>query len=295
MPIQNEPQLQTQKIYHAPAQIFDFDLGTTVLRGHLKLKQFCDASGTSLDIVDQLGQQVRVETFNLNNNLLFSGTAIGSTTVGQDGKWSYRSDEDYSQGNHAVSYSIKNQKNSRLLISPIVHFTVDKQAVVDYGEQEFILKDGGTINTAKATIRGTGVPGQSVTIYNNSSVNGDLDALNRNLLAFYKQQYQIENASVSTQVKLPQGDTYVTRLNLENSHIDIAVQSRYGYAYVVLLNSPFLQDDAQKAQQQLQTLLKSLHTPGARVANSPSELPARLDLGNSNASTHHHWQQNYCS
>lgn len=74
----NQPQFLTQKIYHAPAQIFDFDLGSTVLRGELKLKQSCGVMGTSLDIQDQLGQQVRVDTFNLNNNPQLGSTIESS-------------------------------------------------------------------------------------------------------------------------------------------------------------------------------------------------------------------------
>ncbi len=74
-PNPNAPQFLTQKIYHAPAQLFDFDLGSTVLRGELRLKHSCNVTGTSLDIQDQLNQQVRVDTFNLNNN-----PQLGSTS-----------------------------------------------------------------------------------------------------------------------------------------------------------------------------------------------------------------------
>lgn len=64
----NQAQFLTQKIYHAPAQSYDFDLGSSILRGELKMKQACSVKGTSLDILDQLQQQVRLDTINLNNN-----------------------------------------------------------------------------------------------------------------------------------------------------------------------------------------------------------------------------------
>ena len=64
----NQPQFLTQKIYHAPAQSYDFDLGSPLLRGELKLKEACSVTGSSLDITDQLQQQVRIDTFNLNHH-----------------------------------------------------------------------------------------------------------------------------------------------------------------------------------------------------------------------------------
>ena len=64
----NQAQFLTQKIYHAPAQSYDFDLGSPILRGELQMKQACSINGTSLDILDQLNQQVRIDTINLNNN-----------------------------------------------------------------------------------------------------------------------------------------------------------------------------------------------------------------------------------
>lgn len=67
-PPANQPQFPSQKIYHAPAHLYDFDLSSSALRGELKLKQSCDVTGTSLDILDQLGQQVRLDSFNLNHH-----------------------------------------------------------------------------------------------------------------------------------------------------------------------------------------------------------------------------------
>ena len=64
----NQPQFLTQKIYHAPAQTYDFDLGSSLLRGELKLKQACSIHGSSLDILDQIQQQVRIDTINLNQH-----------------------------------------------------------------------------------------------------------------------------------------------------------------------------------------------------------------------------------
>ena len=64
----NQPQFLTQKIYHAPAQAYDFDLGSPLLRGELNLKQTCSVKGSSLDIIDQVQQQVRIDTINLLNH-----------------------------------------------------------------------------------------------------------------------------------------------------------------------------------------------------------------------------------
>lgn len=75
-PNPNKPEFETQKNYHAPAQLFDFDLGNSVLRGQSQLKQSCSVKGTSLDIRDQLSQQIRIDTFNLSDPSIF---AEGST------------------------------------------------------------------------------------------------------------------------------------------------------------------------------------------------------------------------
>ena len=79
VPKPNRPMPQTQKIYHAPAQLFDFDLSNSVLRGKLELKSSCNLDGTSLDIHDQLGQQVRVDTFNLTGNPAFDNLSQESS------------------------------------------------------------------------------------------------------------------------------------------------------------------------------------------------------------------------
>lgn len=71
----NQGQFLTQKIYHAPAQSYDFDLGSSILRGELQMKQACSVHGTSLDLLDQLQQQVRIDTINLNNNTELQLTA----------------------------------------------------------------------------------------------------------------------------------------------------------------------------------------------------------------------------
>lgn len=64
----NQPQFLTQKIYHAPAQSYDFDLGSPLLRGELKLKEACSVTGSSLDIQDQIQQQLRIDTLNLDHH-----------------------------------------------------------------------------------------------------------------------------------------------------------------------------------------------------------------------------------
>ncbi len=163
----NKPELPLQKIYHAPAQIFDFDLSSNVLRGAVELKQSCNAMGTSLDIIDQQKQQVRIDTFNLHQNAS-------------------------------------------------LHLTTDS----------------------------------------------DLKTINEQLIALYQQKYQA-TATSSKLLKTSQGDAMFTRLTHDQQHLDIAIQSRYGYAYVITLNSPLVQD-TQTAEQLLQTLLKSLYTPSSQ-------------------------------
>lgn len=64
----NQPQFLTQKVYHAPAQSYDFDLGSPLLRGELKLKEACSVTGSSFDIQDQIQQQIRIDTVNLNHH-----------------------------------------------------------------------------------------------------------------------------------------------------------------------------------------------------------------------------------
>lgn len=194
----NAPQFLTQKIYHGPAQSYDFDLGSTVLRGELKLKEFCSVEGTSLDIVDQLSQQVRIDTLNLNNN-----AKLGST------------------------------------------------------------------------------------------LNSSLEAVSPQILAQYEATYQATASDTKTE-KVLLGDAVFSRLSNENQNMDLAIMSRYGYAYVVQLNSPITGSDATQSRNQLQTLLKSLSIPGQKLANSTSELPIIFDLSQTDSNARKTWQNANC-
>ncbi len=194
----NAPQFLTQKVYHGAAQSYDFDLGSTVLRGELKLNEFCSVEGTSLDIVDQLSQQVRIDTLNLNNN-----AKLGST------------------------------------------------------------------------------------------LNSTLEEVSPQILAQYEATYQA-TASDSKTEKVLLGDAVFSRLSSESHNIDLAILSRYGYAYVVQLNSPITGSNATQSRNQLQTLLKSLSIPGQKKANSNAELPSTFDLSQTDSSARKTWQKANC-
>ena len=198
-PNANQAQFLTQKIYHAPAQSYSFDLGSSVLRGELDLKQACTITGTSLDIVDQLNQQVRLDTINLNNN-------------------------------------------------PQIALKTDSP-----------LKDVAT-----------------------------------QVLALYESKYQA-TATTPQGYKAHMGDVAITRLTNNQHSIDVAIFSRYNYAYILQLNSPILQNSPENSKQQLQILLKSLQIPGKALANATNTLPISFDLSNSDSKARKAWQKTYCS
>lgn len=195
----NQPQFLTQKIYHAPAQSYSFDLGSTTLRGELDLKQACSITGSSLDIRDQLNQQVRIDTINLNHNpqLQITGTS-----------------------------PLKE-------VAPAV-------------------------------------------------------------LALYQNKYQA-TATTPHGYKSHVGDVAISRLTNQQKNVDLLIFTQYNYAYIVQLNSPLLQTDAEKAKQQLQILLKSMQIPGKALVNASNPLPISFDLSNTDSSARAAWQKTYCS
>ena len=195
----NPPERQAQKIYHAPAQIFDFDLSSSVLRGELQLKQSCNVTGTSLDIRDQKQQQVRIDTFNLSNTALFTATDANN-----------------------------------------------------------------------------------------------LEQISDALLKHYAKQFStVESTAIKT-THTAQGDAAIARLSNEQYNLDMMIQNRYGYAYVILLNTALVTDQ-DAALQQLKLLAKSLHTPGQKQPDEKLHTPLRFDLNNQDASARSQWQKNYCS
>lgn len=293
----NLPERQEQHIYHAPAQIFDFDLSSSVLRGKLQLQQSCNANGTSLDIRDQKQQQVRIDTFNLNNNLLFSGVVLGTTTVDESGQWSFNTSEPLKEGTQSISYAKEGLSSAHSIISPIMQFQVDKNAEAIYRQntQQWVaIPDGGSTRAATATIRGKGVPGETITIFNQSTIDESLKNLSTNLLTLYAQKYQTSPAQDIQIIQTPQGDAAIARLSNEQYNLDMMIQSRYGYAYVILLNSALVTEQ-EKALQQLKLLAKSLHTPGQKHTDEKSHTPLRFDLNSQDAHARTQWQKNYCS
>lgn len=293
----NPPERQAQKIYHAPAQIFDFDLSSSVLRGELQLKQSCNVTGTSLDIRDQKQQQVRIDTFNLNNNLLFSGVVLGTTTVDENGQWFFNTSEPLKEGIQSISYAKESLSSLHSIISPITQFQVDKNADAIYrqnSQQWIAIPDGGSTRAATAMIRGKGVPGETITIFNQSTIDESLKNLSNNLLLLYAQKYNTATAQDIKIIQIPQGDAAIARLSNEQYNLDMMIQSRYGYAYVILLNSALVTDQ-DAALQQLKLLAKSLHTPGQKQPDEKLHTPLRFDLNNQDASARSQWQKNYCS
>lgn len=69
MQIASNPEVvSTNKIYHAPAQTYDLDLGSTAFTGKLDLRASCTPEGNSLSVTDQAGQISRIDAINLKGN-----------------------------------------------------------------------------------------------------------------------------------------------------------------------------------------------------------------------------------
>lgn len=67
------------KIYYAPAQTYNLDLGGTPFMGHLSMKESCTPQGHSLTIVDQTNRFYRIDVININNNPKFPNAQNSST------------------------------------------------------------------------------------------------------------------------------------------------------------------------------------------------------------------------
>ena len=67
------------KIYYAPAQTYNLDLGGTPFMGHLRMKESCAPQGHSLTIIDQTNKFYRIDVININNNPKFPNAQTNST------------------------------------------------------------------------------------------------------------------------------------------------------------------------------------------------------------------------
>lgn len=67
------------KIYYAPAQTYNLDLGGTPFMGRLNLKESCTPQGHSLTIIDQTNKFYRIDVININNNPKFPNAQNNST------------------------------------------------------------------------------------------------------------------------------------------------------------------------------------------------------------------------
>lgn len=74
------PDMQpNNKIYYAPAQTYNLDLGGAPFMGRLNMKESCAPQGHSLTIVDQTNKFYRIDVININNNPKFPNAQTNST------------------------------------------------------------------------------------------------------------------------------------------------------------------------------------------------------------------------
>jgi hypothetical protein len=71
--------VSNNKIYYAPAQTYNLDLGATPFMGRLNMKESCAPQGHSLTIVDQTSKFYRIDVININNNPKYPNAQNSST------------------------------------------------------------------------------------------------------------------------------------------------------------------------------------------------------------------------
>jgi hypothetical protein len=111
------------------------------------------------------------------------GKAIGSVTVGADGKWTIKPTADLSNGTHDVYAIEKNPAGAQSQASTHTTFTVDTHpvtttpvitSVIDaVGPVTGNVPTGGTTDDTMPTINGTGKPGELVYLYDGTRGCGD--------------------------------------------------------------------------------------------------------------------------
>jgi hypothetical protein len=105
------------------------------------------------------------------------GKAIGSVTVGADGKWTIKPTADLSDGSHDVYAIEKNPAGAQSQASTHTAFTVDTHpvtttpvitSVIDaVGPVQGNVPTGGTTDDTMPTIKGTGKAGELIYLYDN--------------------------------------------------------------------------------------------------------------------------------
>ncbi|WP_026441344.1 BapA/Bap/LapF family large adhesin [Acinetobacter baylyi] len=106
-------------------------------------------------------------------------TKLGSTTVGSDGKWSFTPSTPLTDGNHDITYTVKDTAGNESGKSPAVDFTVDTTAPAtpdtapagtdDQAPIVGPITSGSSTNDNTPLISGTGTAGEVITIYDGST------------------------------------------------------------------------------------------------------------------------------
>ncbi|WP_312026941.1 Ig-like domain-containing protein, partial [Enterobacillus tribolii] len=113
-----------------------------------------------------------------------NGKAIGSTTVGDDGKWTFTPETPLGEGKHAITVTETDSRGSTSEPSAPIDFDVDTTApaaptiehIMDkVGDITGEINNGGATDDAKPEISGTGEVGATVTIYDNGKVIGQTE------------------------------------------------------------------------------------------------------------------------
>ncbi|WP_245609635.1 Ig-like domain-containing protein, partial [Trabulsiella guamensis] len=110
-----------------------------------------------------------------------NGKEIGSTVVGDDGKWSYTPKDDLGEGKHELEVSEKDKAGNISDPSDPIQIVVDTtpppkpdvaNALDDNDPITGKIQDGGITDDSRPTFSGGGEPGDTVTIYDGDEVLG---------------------------------------------------------------------------------------------------------------------------
>ncbi|MGN7735979.1 Ig-like domain-containing protein, partial [Ensifer sp. 22564] len=110
-----------------------------------------------------------------------NGKAIGTTTAGADGRWTFTPGTPLADGLHKLTATATDKDNNTSPASPELVFVVDTiapsapsiaGATDDVAPIIGPVANGGTTNDATPSLTGTGEPGSLVTIYDNGAAIG---------------------------------------------------------------------------------------------------------------------------
>lgn len=113
-----------------------------------------------------------------------NSNAIGSTTVADNGTWSFTPSTALSEGQHILTYTAKDAGGKESAKSPAITITVDTQADAaatnapsisdDQAPNTGNIANGASSNDAKPTISGSGSPNNIIKIYIDDVINGSV-------------------------------------------------------------------------------------------------------------------------